>query len=65
MVISGLESRYNSVKRNNERNKVIAFILWLLVNQCSVRVKRKSKAKVYGEKGTYYIHSICSIYTLH
>ena len=53
-VISGLESLCNSVKRDNERNKVIMFILWLLVNQCSVHVKQKSKAKWYGEKGMYY-----------
>ena len=42
IVISGLESRYNSVKQNNERNKVIMFILQLLLLLC---VKQKSKAK--------------------
>ena len=61
-VISGLESRYNSVKRNNERNEVITFILWLLVNWCSVPVKQKSKVKAYGEKAriiqcTFYLYS--------
>ena len=50
-----LRSWIPSVKQNNERNKVIMFILWLLVNRRSVRVKQKSKAKNMGkEKGTYY-----------
>ena len=42
IVISGLESRCKSVKQNNEGHKVMTFILWLLVNWCSVRVKQKS-----------------------
>ena len=62
-MISSLESRHKSVKQNNEGNKVITFILQLLVNQCSVRVKTKVLRKGYGEKGTHY--SSHSIYTMH
>ena len=61
-VISSLESRYNSVSRNNERNKIIMFILRLLVNQCSVHVKQKSKAKHMAKKAhiiqcPFYLYS--------
>ena len=40
------------------------FILWLLVNQCSVCVKQKSKTKAHGEK-RHALYSAHSIYTLH
>ena len=61
-VISGLESRNNSVKRNNERKEVIMFILCLLVNRCSVHVKQKSKAKIMAKKAhiiqcMFYLYS--------
>ena len=61
-VISGLESRFKSVKQNNEGNKVIMFILRLLVNQCSVRVKQKSWAKRMTKR--HLLYSPHSIYTL-
>ena len=62
-VMSTLESHYKSVKQNNEGNKVKTFILWLLVNQCSVQVKQKSKAKCMAKKAL--LSSVRSIYTLH
>ena len=33
---------------------LITFILWLLVNQCSMRVNQKSKSKNVWRKGTYF-----------
>ena len=61
IVISGLGSRYTSVK-NNEGNQIITFILWLLVNRCSVHVKQKSKGKHVAKKAhiiqcAFYLYS--------